>query len=122
MSLEVTISRYVKAWNMPNDLQRMDLLSQALAPDARYAGPDMDLIGLDRINAMIGEFTSRAPRVFLERTSLADAHTDFIQFTWSVVETSGAVRMSGITFGEVAAETRQLQCVVVFHGPPPALR
>ena len=84
MSVEATITDYLKAWNATDAAERAELLSRVATDDVRYVDPLADVTGRDALGAVIGQVQAQFPGMPLTLHSGPDAHHDVVRFSWAL--------------------------------------
>ena len=114
---------YAGAWNEREPQRRRELLARACSDGVRFLqdGVEHEVVGIDALDATIGEFQAGWPagvEVRVELTTPVDAHHGYGRggFVWIF----GDERGYGTDFAEIGADGR-LKTIVVFGdpGPPP---
>ena len=113
------VDRYLAALNEPDGARRRVLLERAFAPDGGLTDPPLTGQGHDGLaelgDALHAHYAGHAFR----RTSEVDAHHDRFRFAWALTGPDGAVVLTGLDTGVLAADGRVGQ-VVGFFGELPA--
>ena len=115
-----TLTRYMAAWNEPDDTARRALLAQCWS-DGDYIGVCVNNESWrDALATKIGEVLASRPGARLEFMSGIDVHHNLVRFLWRLVRADGTCGDTSIDFGEVGPDGRLIK-IVGFFGPPPAL-
>jgi hypothetical protein len=84
MSVETTVTEYLRAWNVTDPAERAALLAKVAADDVRYVDPLADVTGREALSAVIGQVQAQFPGVPLTLHSGPDAHHDVVRFSWAM--------------------------------------
>jgi len=114
------VTRYMAAWNEPDDTARRALLEQCWSNSGVYLDPNVSLAGRDALATQIGEVLARRPGARLEFMSGIDVHHNVVRFLWRRVPADGTCGDISIDFGEIGADGRLVR-IVGFFGRAPAL-
>jgi hypothetical protein len=114
------VTRYMAAWNEPDDTARRALLAQCWSNSGVYLDPNVSLAGRDALATQIGEVLARRPGARLEFMSGIDVHHNVVRFLWRLVRADGTCGDISIDFGEIGADGRLVR-IVGFFGRAPAL-
>ena len=115
-ALDRTVADYGAAWNEPDPARRRVLLEKVWAPGGTYTDPTTHVDGIDGLLAAIEGFQKQFPGVKIAVTSQADVHHGVLRFSWRMTDASGAARIDGIDFAELAPDGR-IKRIVGFFGP-----
>jgi SnoaL-like domain len=115
-----TVTRYMAAWNEPDDTARRALLGQCWSNSGVYLDPNVSLAGRDALAMQIATVQASRPGARLEFMSGIDVHHNVVRFLWRLVRADGTCGDTSIDFGEVGADGRLVR-IVGFFGPAPAL-
>lgn len=116
--LTTTIDTYLSAWTEPDAARRAGLITRAWDTDGRLTDPPFAAAGHAGISEMASTLQAQFPGHRFRRTSGIDAHHDQLRFTWELVGPDGAVALSGLDVGELAADGR-LRRITGFFGDLP---
>jgi hypothetical protein len=113
-----TIDTYIAAWNETDPARRAELVQRAWTPGGAYRDPMLEADGAEAIDGMIAAVHEQFPGQRFRRVTGIDTHHGFCRFGWELGEPEGAVTISGIDVGDLAADGRLVR-VVGFFGDPP---
>ena len=113
------VTRYMAAWNEPDDAARRTLLAQCWSDSGVYLDPNVSLAGRDALATKIGEVQAGRPGARLEFMSGIDVHHTMVRFLWRLVRADGTCGDTSIDFGEIGADGRLVKIVGFFGAPPP---
>lgn len=116
--IHATIDTYLSAWNEQDPAQRADLIERVWATDGRLIDPPLAAEGHTGISDMAAALHAQFPGHRFRRASGIDAHHDQLRFAWELVGPDGAVALSGLDVGELAADGR-LRRITGFFGELP---
>jgi hypothetical protein len=118
--ITATVDAYLSAWNERDAQRRLDLVRRAWSEQGRLIDPPLAAEGHDAIGDMAGAMHEHYAGHNFRRASDVDAHHGQLRFAWELVGPDGAVALTGLDVGELAADGR-LQRVTGFFGDLPAL-
>jgi hypothetical protein len=118
-AIRETVTRYMAAWNEPDDVARQALLEQCWNDGGVYLDPTVSLSGRDALDRHIATVQARRPGARLEFMSGVDVHHNVARFLWRLVRADGTCGDTSIDFGEVGPDGR-LAKIVGFFGTAPA--
>lgn len=116
--LTTTIDTYLSAWTEPDAARRAVLIARVWDTDGRLTDPPFAAAGHAGIGEMASALQTQFPGHRFRRTSGIDAHHDQLRFAWELVGPDGAVALSGLDVGELAADGR-LRRITGFFGDLP---
>ena len=114
-----TYLTYLAMWNETDPTRRAGHIAQAWAGDGRYVDPLIAAEGHSALSAMVDGVQAKFPGHRFRRVSGIDTHHDQLRFAWDLVAPGGAVVVSGIDVGALAADGR-LTRITGFFGELPA--
>ena len=114
------VDRYLAALNEPDAAGRRALLTQAFAPDGGMTDPPLTGQGHEGLAALGDALHAHYPGHAFRRTSAVDAHHDRFRFAWALTGPDGAVAVTGLDTGVLAADGRVDQVVGFFGELAPA--
>lgn len=106
MSIETTVTEYLRAWNATDPAERAELLSKVATDDVRYVDPLADVTGREGLGAVIGQVRSQFPGMPLTLHSGPDAHHDVVRFSWALGPEGGEPVVVGTDSVVLAADGR----------------
>ncbi len=115
------VDGYLAAWNEPDAARRAELIAQVWAEDGRLVDPPLTGDGHGGISDMAAAMQEHYAGHRFRRASGVDAHHEHLRFAWELVGPDGAVALTGLDVGELAADGR-LRRVTGFFGELPARR
>jgi hypothetical protein len=114
MESAIAVERYFRAWNETDDEARLALQAEAWTDECLYVDPNGRFNGREAINAMMAGTLVAFPGATLSRTSMVEAHEEFLRFNWTMVDAAGGPIVAGVDFGELAPDGRLRQIVGYF--------
>ena len=117
-AITAIVTRYMAAWNEPDEAARRALLEQCWSDDGVYLDPRASLTGRDELARHIGAMQASRPGARLEFMSGIDVHHDVARFLWRLVRADGTCGETSVDFGEFGPDGR-LAKIVGFFGPAP---
>ena len=118
-AITAIVTRYMAAWNEPDEAARRALLEQCWSDSGVYLDPNVSLAGRDALSTKIGEVLAGRPGARLEFMSGIDVHHNMVRFLWRLVRADGTCGAISIDFGEVGADGRLVKIAGFFGAPPP---
>jgi len=118
-TIDTVVDTYLSAWNETDPARRAALIERAWAADGRLIDPPLAAEGHSGISDMASALQTQFPGHRFRRASGIDAHHDSLRFAWQLVSPDGAVALSGLDVGELAADGR-LRRITGFFGELPA--
>ncbi|MCO1655259.1 nuclear transport factor 2 family protein [Pseudonocardia humida] len=79
-----TVSEYLRAWNVTDPAERVELLSRVATDDVRYVDPLADVTGPAALSALIGQAQAQFAGMPLTLHGTPDAHHDVVRFSWAI--------------------------------------
>ena len=114
-----TVDTYLAAWNETDEDRRMTLIEKVWAADGELIDPPLAGEGHPAISDMAAALHVQFPGCSFRRASGVDSHHDQLRFAWELVTPDGAVALTGLDVGELAADGR-LRRITGFFGDVPA--
>ncbi len=114
--LEKLVANYCLAWFAPEADERRRLLAETFEPDGVYVDPTVRIEGAEALLAHIAKVMAWRPGFFLERTSIVDAHHDFLRFGWVQRRENGYRGGESVDICQLSPRGR-LKLVIGFFGP-----
>lgn len=108
------IAAFAAAWNADDDAQRLTLLDRCCQPDAVFAAPHGQVIGIEALSASIGEFRRAFPAAEVA-FGVADAYGEFARVSWATRWNDGRADLTGEDFARFGADGR-IVLLVSFDG------
>jgi hypothetical protein len=116
--ITATVDAYLSAWNEPDPQRRAELIGRVWSEQGRLIDPPVGGEGHAAIGEIAGAMHEHYPGHRFRRVSDVDAHHDHLRFAWELVSPDGAVALTGLDVGELAADGRLLR-VTGFFGDLP---
>lgn len=117
--IETIIDQYLGTWNEPDGHLRSEQARAVWADDGLLVDPLIEAVGPEAISAAIGQLRDQMPGHCLTRTTVIDAHHNYVRFGWSVNGPEGAVALAGIDIITLTGDGR-LMTALGFFGDPEA--
>ena len=114
------VDTYLAMWNESDVDERARLIEQAWVADGRYVDPLQEAEGHHALSGMVDAIQARFPDHRFRRQSGVDAHHDQVRFAWDLAGPDGAVVITGLDLGELAADGR-LRRITGFFGDLPSV-
>jgi hypothetical protein len=114
-----TVDTYLAMWNETDPTRRAGHIAQAWTGDGCYVDPLIAAEGHFALSAMVDGVQAKFSGHRFRRVSGIDTHHDQLRFAWDLVGPDGAVVVSGIDVGALAADGR-LTRITGFFGELPA--
>lgn len=101
------VTRYLTAWNAPDDTARSEQVARVWTDDATFTDPLADLRGHDEISGFIGAVRQKFPGCTFRARPGIDGHHDVVRFGWELVpDGGGEPPVVGLDVAVVAADGR----------------
>ena len=103
-SVTFTIDTYMDAYSEPDAALRAELVAKTFTPDGELIDPPIDGKGHAGITEMMGAVLGHYPDHRFRRTTGIDAHHNVARYGWELVDTTGAVALTGTDVAEFDAD------------------
>jgi hypothetical protein len=114
MDITATVDAYLSAYNERDPQRRAELIERAWSEQGRLIDPPLAAEGHTAIGEMAGAMQEHYADHRFRRVSDVDAHHDHLRFAWELVGPDGAVVLTGLDVGELAADGRLLRITGFF--------
>ena len=94
-------NEYIALWNETDPKRLTDALAAGWEGDATYVDPMMRGSGPSEIASLIGGVHAQFPGLRFKLTNKPNGFGEFVRFSWSLVEGSDVVVMTGDRIGQV---------------------
>ncbi len=122
--LSELIPKYFSAWNEPDDVKRLAVLTECWAHDGMVVDPfdNEPAVGVQQISDTIAKaFRERIPAgCRFVVTSRIDRHHDVLRYTFALVDENGQRLREGVDTGRLDPDGR-LSLIVTFLGLQPPI-
>ncbi|NEA98335.1 nuclear transport factor 2 family protein [Streptomyces sp. SID13726] len=104
---ESAVARYFEAWNAREPEARAKAVAAAWAVGGGYTDPLADVVGHDRIAAVIAAAHEQFPGFSFRLTGAVEGHHDTARFAWELVsEADGSAPVAGSDVITLAGDGR----------------
>jgi hypothetical protein len=118
MSTADIVAKLARAWNTPDEDERLGLLRETCREDAEFASPHGQSHGLDEYARGIALFRKSFKKARAVH-GVPDEHHGFFRFAWTTQWNDGRPPVVGADFGELDQEGK-VRRLVSFTGTPTA--
>ena len=119
MDPDEATQRLIAAWNVDGDEERLGMLEDCCAPDARFVSPQGEISGLEGFSASIGAFRRAFQRAMVVMGEV-DCNHGFARLRWETRWNDGREPLSGDDFVSFGPADGLIQLVVSFDSSPGA--
>jgi SnoaL-like domain len=99
-TIDTIIDTYMDAYSEPDVARRAELVAKTFTSDGELIDPPIDGKGHAGITEMMGAVLSHYPDHRFRRTTGIDAHHNVARYGWELVDTTGAVALTGTDVAE----------------------
>ncbi|MGW9025983.1 nuclear transport factor 2 family protein [Streptomyces sp. NPDC055722] len=104
---ESAVARYFEAWNTTDPQALAKAVAAAWTADGTYTDPLADVVGHERITALIAGAHEQFPGFSFRLSGAVDGHHDITRFAWELVnEADGSAPVAGFDVIALADDGR----------------
>ena len=103
-TIDDVIDMYMEAYSEPAAALRVEIVAKTFATDGELIDPPIDGKGHAGITEMMGAVLGHYPEHRFRRTTGVDAHHNVARYGWELVDTTGAVSLTGTDVAEFDAD------------------
>lgn len=111
---ETKWNSYSASWSMP-EAERLERLAEVASPDVTYTDPHISLAGIAAFSDYMAGFQESAPGAGFAIVEAFEHHQRSLS-RWNMIDQTGAVIGTGISFAEVS-EDGKFESITGFFGP-----
>jgi len=114
------VDQWLAAYGEPDPARRLAAIRATWHPEGRLVDPPLEARGHQGIHDQAATVQAQFPGHRFERTTVVDAHHEFLRYGWRLLDANGAAVLEGIDVVELDVDGRMLRVVGFFGAQPPA--